>query len=49
MLAERLTSRGRELKAIAAFYVLKSLSRVAEPSVLITNVMQSRALKIVAN
>ena len=49
MLAERLTSRGRELKAIGAFYVLKRVTRVAGPSVSITNVMQSRALKRVAS
>ena len=49
MLAERLTSRGRELKAIEASYVLKRVTKVAGPSVLITNVMQSLALKMIAN
>ena len=49
MLAERLTSRGRELKAMEASYVLKRVTRVAGPSVSITNVMQRRALKILAN
>ena len=49
MLAGRLTSRGRELKAIGAFYVLTRITRVAGPSVSITNVMQSLALEMLAN
>ena len=49
MLAEKLTSRGRELKAMEASYVLKRVTRVAGPSVSIPNAMQSLALEMVAN